>query len=379
MLNIYSDRSFLPPGSCHCIALIPFWGDTIGHSGYRSFAELAPRFWRLTTLDDADVALLPFDGNLLLPRQGPPPPVAMDFARRFVIAAQARGLRTIVIVNSDDERHLPLPPAWADSLLIFRTSLNTRTRWATEFALPAWHEDLVADHLDGQPTWRRWSSRPLVSFCGLAAQGVPSMKRRIKHLGMAVLERVGWHVPDNDGVFLRKRAMDALDSNGSLETSFVVRDRAFLDSGQDPQQQLRFRNEYIDSIVNSDYVLCVRGYGNFSFRFFETLSLGRIPVLVDTLCVLPYDNLYDYRDTFVFLSKEEVDRIGDHVTAFHLRFASERSFVAHQQRLREFWKEYLSPEGFFSHLPIHWGDHSRPGQGASLHRANRLSRSAGDP
>jgi hypothetical protein len=44
----------------------------------------------------------------------------------------------------------------------------------------------------------------------------------------------------------------------------------------------RKRPAYKDSMFGCDYALCVRGAGKLNFRFFETLSAGRNPVLIDT-------------------------------------------------------------------------------------------------
>lgn len=44
---------------------------------------------------------------------------------------------------------------------------------------------------------------------------------------------------------------------------------------------------YQNHMLRNTYVLCPRGYENFSFRFYETLAYGRIPVLIDTDTVLP--------------------------------------------------------------------------------------------
>lgn len=44
---------------------------------------------------------------------------------------------------------------------------------------------------------------------------------------------------------------------------------------------------YQTHMLNHTYSLCVRGFENFSFRFYEALSYGRVPVLIDTDTVLP--------------------------------------------------------------------------------------------
>lgn len=67
--------------------------------------------------------------------------------------------------------------------------------------------------------------------------------------------------------------------------------------------------------MGSDYVLCARG-GDFSYRLYETLSYGRIPVFVDTDCVLPYDSEIKWKDYCVWVDEKEVNRIGERSRSF---------------------------------------------------------------
>lgn len=45
--------------------------------------------------------------------------------------------------------------------------------------------------------------------------------------------------------------------------------------------------EYTNHMMRNTYILCPRGAENYSYRFYETLSYGRVPVLIDTDVVLP--------------------------------------------------------------------------------------------
>ena len=51
--------------------------------------------------------------------------------------------------------------------------------------------------------------------------------------------------------------------------------------------------DFQNSLDNSDYVLCPRGYGNTSMRFYESLSAGRTPILIDSSGGLPLINEKD--------------------------------------------------------------------------------------
>lgn len=359
-MKIHADLDDIPDGLKHCMMLFPFWGSTVGHNGYDAFIEEAAKAWKLVDLAEADFALLPFDGCHLL-RLHEPNERRRAFiarARAVVVRAAVKGRRTVVVVNSDSSEPVPLPP----TAIVLRTSLNRRLRRANEFALPAWHEDIVRTHFGAEPPLRDFREVPKVSFCGMAAKGGPPLKRRIKRQLAKCLDTVGWHVPDNDGVYLRFEAMRQLSACHDLETAFVVRDRYFGGAVENAEVRKTVRREYIDSIVESDYVLCVRGYGNFSFRFFEALSLGRTPLVIDTECVFPYDFLHDYRDLCIVVPKRELSRIGEYVRAFHDRFHAE-SYLHHQRRLREFWETWLSPEGFFGNVSLHWSGTAGVGQG----------------
>ncbi len=85
---------------------------------------------------------------------------------------------------------------------------------------------------------------------------------------------------------------------------------------------------YQNHMMQNTYILCPRGYENFSIRFYETLAYGRIPVLIDTdmmlppnvnwdeLCVrVPYENIgelekiirndYDTKTESDFIERQE--------------------------------------------------------------------------
>jgi hypothetical protein len=344
MLNIFSDRRFLPDGVEHAMPLYPFWGHTHDHDGYARFASWARDHWQLTAPENAQIAALPFEGGALVGSTRDASIVAL--AQQFVDLAVSARLRTLVVVNHDVTDPLPVH----GPMVVLRTSLDRHTRASWEFALPAWHENIVDTHLGGRLSLREYRSKPIVSFCGIAARNNPPLKRRIKFAAMRALKRLGYYWPHNDGIYLRTLAMSHLDASRLVETSFIVRDAYF---GGIPAPKSKVRTEYIQNILDSDYVLCVRGNGNFSFRFFEAMSLGRTPVLIDTDCVLPFDFMHNYKDLCVIVPEDKVHQVDQRMCEFHAAF-NDRTYRLHQERVRSFWLEWLSPEGFFRHLAEHW-------------------------
>jgi hypothetical protein len=51
--------------------------------------------------------------------------------------------------------------------------------------------------------------------------------------------------------------------------------------------------EYKNHLKKNTYIICARGSENYSFRLYETLNYGRIPVIVDTEMVLPKEINWD--------------------------------------------------------------------------------------
>ena len=99
-------------------------------------------------------------------------------------------------------------------------------------------------------------------------------------------------------------------------------------------------------MLTSPYSLCVRGAGNYSARFYEALAMGRIPVLVNTDCILPLDDEIDWKQHCIWVEDYELDNIINKIDIFH-RKVSEDEFRSLQNLNRQLWKEKLTYDGFY--------------------------------
>jgi len=340
MLKLYSDERFLPAGLPLNRLLTPFWGNPDGNENYSEFARVGRGFLEMTGPGEADVAALPFEGGLLIDGGHPGHAAAVEAGDRFFGHARSFGLRTVVLINNDRVTKVGGP-----GTVVFRTSMDRRTRAGREHAMPAWSCDLFRRHGGGLVV-RDKAAVPTVGFCGVVASRLPPLTRRLRMFARRAGRPLGLNIPHRDGVYLRQAAMDALAGSGEVRTNFLKRSSYYGGDVGDPSLHDRARREYTENTLGSDYVLCVRGYGNFSFRFFETMSLGRIPVLIDTDCVLPFDDLFDYREFCVVVPEARIGRVAEEVARFHARLTPE-GFRGLQARNRRFWEEWLSPEGFF--------------------------------
>ncbi len=123
----------------------------------------------------------------------------------------------------------------------------------------------------------------------------------------------------------------------------------------------RSRLEFLQNVVESDYVLCARGFGNYSHRLYEALACGRIPLFIDTDCVLPFDFAIDWKRFCVWVDQTDLRSVADRVAEFHASISGEE-FEELQVACRRLWEEWLSPEAFFANFYRHLDVMDLPGR-----------------
>ena len=207
---------------------------------------------------------------------------------------------------NDDNSH---PVDESLNLVLYRTSLYKSKKRKNEFSLPAWSQDLFS--VDQKH--RLKSNVPTVGFCGYLSHPI------------------------------RSECIGVLNDNLSIKTNFVIRN-AFW--GGSPHNTV-IREEYVNNIVNSDFVLCTRGAGNFSYRFYETLSCGRIPIFVDTDCVLPCKDIIDWSQICIIVNSPV--NLNKTINEFWNKI-SEKEYIQMQIKVREMYQKYISPDGFARYL-----------------------------
>ncbi|MDR2124799.1 MAG: glycosyltransferase family 47 protein [Desulfovibrio sp.] len=98
------------------------------------------------------------------------------------------------------------------------------------------------------------------------------------------------------------------DDRFTSHTSSGVRYFSF--SERDQKHMEKRRVLYRQSIKNSLMVLCPPGIGPQSIRMYETMYLGRIPILFDVGIVYPFSNFIDYDSITMTIPKEHILQSG---------------------------------------------------------------------
>jgi glycosyltransferase involved in cell wall biosynthesis len=108
----------------------------------------------------------------------------------------------------------------------------------------------------------------------------------------------------------------------------------------DSERQAR-RELFLKSIADSWMVVCPRGTGVNTYRFFETLSMGRIPVLLSDDCLLPFEDRIDYDAFILRIAEKDAGRTAD-IIADWMSTQTADTLLARCRRARRTWESYFA-------------------------------------
>lgn len=353
-LKIFSDRQELLPGMMPSAILFPFWQDLYSDqlyawkSPYDRYVEIGRSLFEMTSFEDADFSILPFDWHEVRGDSWRTPinRVAQKMADRF--AERFRGKPLVVFFGSDcsDEK------ISIDNAIVFRQSTyRSRSQHdPNSFVFPFFCEDYVEQYFHHELPIRQKREKPTVGFCGFARS--LSLRRRLQTplyhaYQLATQGKIGASL--YKGQSLRIKALNLLSAHSGIETNFIIRDQAVFFHAPDPTRKKLARMEFVQNLIQSDYVFCCRGAGNYSNRLYEVLSCGRIPVLLNTDCEMPLEPWIDWKKYCVWVDEKDLPNLGDKILEFHHQL-SDQDFMELQQACRSLWQQWLSPEGFFANF-----------------------------
>ena len=189
--------------------------------------------------------------------------------------------------------------------------------------------------------------KPTISFCGLANRNfLDKYENLLKELFFKMKNKIFKPYLDLNshisGMELRGELLKSIAQNTNLDTNLIIRkrkDRTYIENE-------KYKFEYWNNMLSTPFTLCVRGNGNFSVRFYETLALGRIPILFDTDCVLPLSNEIDWKKHCLIIKKTAPSKAVN-VIAQMIKSISEDHTISLQISNRKLWLDNLSFSGFY--------------------------------
>lgn len=187
---------------------------------------------------------------------------------------------------------------------VYRTSLLKSAKSPNEYLLPYIWEGLSEPFAPLKRTMK-----PRVGFCGLVSP-------------------------------YRIKTLQLFEQDVHFDTHYILRNTFWGGKPNDPQVV----RDYQENMRNTHFNICNRGKGNFAIRFYQTLSAGRIPIVLNTDLVLPLEQHIDWNQIIVLADTEE------ELVEKTLLFWKTRNIEDAQRRTREIYETYFEGTKFLDQL-----------------------------
>ncbi|MEZ4858017.1 MAG: exostosin family protein [Flavobacteriaceae bacterium] len=192
--------------------------------------------------------------------------------------------------------------------------------------------------------------KPTIGFVGHANGSIKKLgKEYLLHV-KGILNRIsGKDVTDKQSFYpsslKRYGYLNRLLKSNEIVCHFIFRKqyRAGVKSNEEKQKTTR---EFYQNMNENLYTFCSRGTGNFSVRLYETLAMGRIPVVVDTDCRFPFNNAIPWKEQCVIILENEIPSIDKKINDFHKNSGTKR-LTEIQKENRLIWQDYLTKNTYF--------------------------------
>ncbi len=285
--------------------------------------------------NNAEVWILPLDWNYYYLND------RKEEALAFCREADEKGIIVLSYTGGDQGITVPAPK----NTIIYRQSGYRSILSENERTAPFFLSDPVGKFVKDEETLINKSveSKPIVGFCGMAPHGI---KVEIKEKLQIVYGNIKNKLFDKQEVIsssnLRFKALEQFNNSDSFLPNYIIRPK-YRGGEQTPENRKKTTIEYYNNQIESDLILCVRGVGNFSPRFSETLAMGCIPIFVDPDCPMPDIGGKDWNDYLIWIDKKDLKNASEIAN----RWLEGRDLNQQFKLNRELWKEHFRLDGFW--------------------------------
>ena len=326
----------------------PFYTD----SGWSLYGDTFKK-WKLddktiqlvNDLDTADVLLIPYPINYYYDKD------CINIINYYNSLCEKHKIKAFGYIAGDQGMRYPE----FDHITYFRLGGNKSKLSKNNQGLPAALSDQIKIIFGTEDIiLREKGPKPVIGFCGHATLNIftyfyQTFQFFIENLNRFLEDtnRIDYE-PYFQSALQRYKLLKILESSENLITNFIFREK-YRGGARSEEEYHSTTLEYYNNIKDSDYVLCIRGNGNFSIRFYETLMMGRIPVFINTDCILPFEKQINWKNHVVWVEWEEINRINEIIFEFHKNIHPKK-FKELQNKNRKLWKNKLQPKFMIKNL-----------------------------
>lgn len=326
--------------------MFPFWGNPTGEESlfakemFDSYPFDTRHYDVVSDIAQADMVFAPHRHMWMLQHDQ----ALLDECARV---AHEAGKPLLIDGMGDVER-----PVGIDNTYVLRIGGYRFIDEPGRIQVPPASDDLLERVCGGQLQIRqKGAGKPVVGFAGWARLSlVQYIRTTLKELPIRLRGLVDSRYRTmQKGVLWRARALQVLKRSSHVILNHKERS-SFSGSAKTAQGDLRtLRQELVDIVLGSDYCLDVRGDANDATRLFEILSLGRIPVILDTERRLPFSDEVNYKDFCIIVDFRDYKRLPEIVADFHAKVTPEQ-FELMQRKAREAFVTHFRTDAQMAHI-----------------------------
>lgn len=335
-LQLYVNPAWRRKG-LHSPLMNPWWGNPYGEESIfakQMFDALSFDTDYYTITDDirtADMVFVPYP-HLWFQHGG------TELFDECIQTARESGLPLLVDGLRDVEYPIP-----AENAYVLRYGGYRFLSEQGRIQIPPLADDLLERYRGGQLDIRtKKEGKPVVGFAGWAQFSPVQLFRTVVKESPTRFRGIfdERYRACSKGVLWRQRAIRILRRSSLVAFNLYARKSFSANRKTAEGDMQKLREEMVDVILGSDYALDVRGDANDSTRLFEILSLGRIPVIVDTERNFPFSDKVDYSSFALIVDFRDIKNLPERIAEFHATVSPER-FEQMQKNARDAYVKYF--------------------------------------
>ncbi len=344
-VRMYVDPAWRRTNVEHIPLMFPFWG--IASSPNLAFTRKVFDAHSLDTsvysivgrIEECDVVLLPYRYTLATSR-------VRDVFEASRSTARTAHKPLLIDAVQDVDAYINDPGS-----IVMRYGGYRFLKQKNDIIIPPYSEDLLEQYCNSALTIREKTTMPTIFFAGWTEMSATQyLRSSLKELPVRVRSIFDHRYRAfRKGVFVRQEALSALSASHEVRSSIVRRGGYSGNIKTMRGDSDAIRKEFVDNALNADIGLDVRGDANASTRLFELLSLGRVPVIIDTERNFPFSEVIDYSTFAIIIDHMDICRMPTIVRSWY-NAKTETSWREAQTKARDAYVNYFRLDVMTRHL-----------------------------
>ncbi len=344
-LRFFVDPSWRRRDGSHIPLLYPFWGNAFSRGTpliraiFDTYSFDTSLYSITDSIHDADAILLPYAYGVVVQK-------FPEILAQAVQVSKEHKAKLIIDTLGDIDYQIEIP-----QIIVLRYGGYRFLKKDNDIIIPPYADDLLERFYGGKLQLREKRAIPIVGFMGWAAlskwQIARTLVRELPDRVFGLYDNRYWAF--KKGIFFRKQALRVLNKSKLIEKHFVTRPTYSVHTRTASDDPAVLRTQFVEHALASDLGLDVRGDANASTRLFELLSLGRVPLIVDTERNFPFSNELDYSAFSIKVDFRDLNNIAE-IARARYDALSETEWRKMQEKARDAYREWFRVDALTKHL-----------------------------